>query len=310
MKGNIFIKRPVMAFSISVLILVIGLISLFTLPVEQYPDIAPPTVYVSANYTGADAEAVLNSVIMPLEESINGVENMMYISSTATNAGSATIQVYFKQGTDPDMAAVNVQNRVSKAQGLLPAEVTKIGVTTQKRQTSFLQIGALVSTDGRYDQTFLANYLDINVIPQIKRIEGVGDVMELGDTYSMRIWLKPERMAQYGLVPSDVTAVLGEQNIEAPTGSLGESAGWINSAGSMIVNPGKFLASAVGSLTQSLFARGQVIAQYRIARARQEEASLVFRQTLLNAQLAQTANRFSEIQSLINLYKALGGGQE
>ncbi len=299
-----------MAFSISVLILVIGLISLFTLPVEQYPDIAPPTVYVSANYTGADAEAVLNSVIMPLEESINGVENMMYISSTATNAGSATIQVYFKQGTDPDMAAVNVQNRVSKAQGLLPAEVTKIGVTTQKRQTSFLQIGALVSTDGRYDQTFLANYLDINVIPQIKRIEGVGDVMELGDTYSMRIWLKPERMAQYGLVPSDVTAVLGEQNIEAPTGSLGESAGWINSAGSMIVNPGKFLASAVGSLTQSLFARGQVIAQYRIARARQEEASLVFRQTLLNAQLAQTANRFSEIQSLINLYKALGGGQE
>ncbi len=299
-----------MAFSISVLILVIGLISLFTLPVEQYPDIAPPTVYVSANYTGADAEAVLNSVIMPLEESINGVENMMYISSTATNAGSATIQVYFKQGTDPDMAAVNVQNRVSKAQGLLPAEVTKIGVTTQKRQTSFLQIGALVSTDGRYDQMFLANYLDINVIPQIKRIEGVGDVMELGDTYSMRIWLKPERMAQYGLVPSDVTAVLGEQNIEAPTGSLGGSAGWTNSAGSMIVNPGKFLASAVGSLTQSLFARGQVIAQYRIARARQEEASLVFRQTLLNAQLAQTANRFSEIQSLINLYKALGGGQE
>lgn len=310
MKGNIFIKRPVMAICISVLILVIGLISLFTLPVEQYPDIAPPTVYVSANYTGADAEAVLNSVIMPLEESINGVESMMYISSTATNAGSATIQVYFKQGTDPDMAAVNVQNRVAKAQGLLPAEVTKIGVTTQKRQTSFLQIGALVSTDGRYNQTFLANYLDINVIPQIKRIEGVGDVMELGDTYSMRIWLKPERMAQYGLVPSDVTAVLGEQNIEAPTGSLGGSAGWINSAGSMIVNPGKFLASAVGSLTQSLFARGQVIAQYRIARARQEEASLVFRQTLLNAQLAQTANRFSEIQSLINLYKALGGGQE
>ena len=299
-----------MAICISVLILVIGLISLFTLPVEQYPDIAPPTVYVSANYTGADAEAVLNSVIMPLEESINGVESMMYISSTATNAGSATIQVYFKQGTDPDMAAVNVQNRVAKAQGLLPAEVTKIGVTTQKRQTSFLQIGALVSTDGRYNQTFLANYLDINVIPQIKRIEGVGDVMELGDTYSMRIWLKPERMAQYGLVPSDVTAVLGEQNIEAPTGSLGGSAGWINSAGSMIVNPGKFLASAVGSLTQSLFARGQVIAQYRIARARQEEASLVFRQTLLNAQLAQTANRFSEIQSLINLYKALGGGQE
>ena len=212
-----------MAISISVLILAIGLISLFTLPVEQYPDIAPPTVYVTASYTGADAEAVMNSVIMPLEESINGAEDMMYISSSASNAGLAIIQVYFKQGTDPDMAAVNVQNRVAKAQGLLPAEVTKVGVSTMKRQTSFLQIGALVCTDGRYDQTFLANYLDINVIPQIKRIEGVGDVMELGDTYSMRIWLKPERMAQYGLVPSDITAILGEQNIEAPTGALGES---------------------------------------------------------------------------------------
>ena len=223
MKGNVFIKRLVMAISISVLILAIGLISLFTLPVEQYPDIAPPTVYVTASYTGADAEAVMNSVIMPLEESINGVEDMMYVSSSASNAGLAIIQVYFKQGTDPDMAAVNVQNRVAKAQGLLPAEVTKVGVSTMKRQTSFLQIGALVCTDGRYDQTFLANYLDINVIPQIKRIEGVGDVMELGDTYSMRIWLKPERMAQYGLVPSDITAILGEQNIEAPTGSLGES---------------------------------------------------------------------------------------
>ncbi len=223
MTGKVFIKRPVMAISISVLILAIGLISLFTLPVEQYPDIAPPTVYVTASYTGADAEAVMNSVIMPLEESINGVEDMMYISSSASNAGLAIIQVYFKQGTDPDMAAVNVQNRVAKAQGLLPAEVTKVGVSTMKRQTSFLQIGALVCTDGRYDQTFLANYLDINVIPQIKRIEGVGDVMELGDTYSMRIWLKPERMAQYGLVPSDITAILGEQNIEAPTGSLGES---------------------------------------------------------------------------------------
>ncbi len=223
MKGNIFIKRPVMAISISVLILIVGLISLFTLPVEQYPDIAPPTVYVTANYTGADAEAVMNSVIMPLEESINGVENMMYITSTASNAGSAVIQVYFKQGTDPDMAAVNVQNRVSKAQGLLPAEVTRIGVATQKRQTSFLQINTLVCNDGRYDETFLANYLDINVIPEIKRIEGVGDVLELGNTYSMRIWLKPELMAQYGLIPSDVTAVLGEQNIEAPTGSLGEN---------------------------------------------------------------------------------------
>ena len=223
MKGNLFIKRPVMAFSVSILILIIGFISLYTLPVEQYPDIAPPTVMVSANYTGADAEAVMNAVVMPLEESINGVENMMYMNSTATNSGSATIQVYFKQGTDPDMAAVNVQNRVSKAQGLLPAEVTRIGVVTEKRQTSFLQINTLASTDGMFDQTFLSNYLDINVIPRLKRIEGVGDAMELGDTYSMRIWLKPERMAQYGLVPSDITAILGEQNLEAPTGSLGEN---------------------------------------------------------------------------------------
>ena len=223
MKGNIFIKRPAMAMAISILILAIGLISLYTLPVEQYPDIAPPTVMVMANYTGADAEAVMNSVIMPLEESINGVENMMYITSTATNSGSAQITVYFKQGTDPDMAAVNVQNRVSKAQGLLPAEVTKIGVTTTKRQTSFLQISSLVSSNDRFDQTFLSNYLDINVIPEIKRVAGVGDVKLLGDTYSMRVWLKPERMAQYGLIPSDITAILGEQNIEAPTGSLGEN---------------------------------------------------------------------------------------
>ena len=201
----------------------IGAISLVSLPVEQYPDIAPPTVMVQATYTGADADAVMNSVIMPLEESINGVENMMYISSTATNSGTATINVYFKQGTDPDMAAVNVQNRVSMAQGLLPAEVTQIGVQTIKRQNSFLQINSLKSPDGRYDETFIANYLDINVIPEIKRIPGVGEVVELGDTYSMRIWLNPERMAQYGLQPSDVTAVLNEQNLEAPTGSLGEN---------------------------------------------------------------------------------------
>ena len=223
MKGNVFIKRPVMAIAISILIVAIGLISLFTLPVEQYPDIAPPTVYVSASYTGADADAVMNGVIMPLEESINGVENMIYMTSTATNNGSATIQVYFKQGTDPDMAAVNVQNRVTQAQGLLPAEVTKIGVTTQKRQTSFLQINSLVCTNGRYDQAFIGNYLDINVVPQIKRIAGVGDVMAMNAPYSIRIWMKPDRMAQYGLVPSDISAVLATQNLEAPTGSLGEN---------------------------------------------------------------------------------------
>lgn len=211
-----------MAISISILILIVGFISLYTLPVEQYPDIAPPTVRVEATYTGANAEAVMNSVIMPLEESINGVEDMIYITSTATNAGTAEILVYFKQGTDPDMAAVNVQNRVSEAQGLLPSEVTAIGVSTMKRQNSFLQINSLISPNARYNETFLANYLDINVIPQIKRIQGVGDVQLMGDTYSMRIWMKPEKMAQYGLVPSDITSVLGEQNIEAPTGSLGE----------------------------------------------------------------------------------------
>lgn len=223
MKGNIFIKRPVMAFSISILIVIIGFISLVTLPVEQYPDIAPPTVRVSTTYTGADADAVMKAVIMPLEESINGVENMLYMTSDASNSGMASIQVFFKQGTDPDMAAVNVQNRVAKAQGLLPAEVTRIGVTTQKRQTSFLQIGSFVCTNGRYDENFLSNYLDINVVPRLKRIEGVGDVMALGNTYSMRVWMNPERMAQYHLVPSDIAAVIGEQNLEAPTGQLGEN---------------------------------------------------------------------------------------
>ena len=198
MKGNVFIKRPVMALSISILILIVGFISLYTLPVKQYPDIAPPTVRVEATYTGADADAVMNSV--------NGVENMIYITSTATNAGTAEILVYFKQGTDPDMAAVNVQNRVSEAQGLLPSEVTAIGVSTMKRQNSYLQINSLISPDKRYDETFLANYLDINVIPQIKRIQGVGDVHLMGDTYSMRIWMKPEKMSQYGLTPSDATA--------------------------------------------------------------------------------------------------------
>lgn len=212
-----------MALSISILILIVGFISLYTLPVEQYPDIAPPTVKVDATYTGADADAVMNSVIMPLEESINGVEDMIYITSTATNAGTAEILVYFKQGTNPDMAAVNVQNRVSEAQGLLPSEVTAIGVSTMKRQNSYLQINSLISPDGRYDENFLSNYLDINVIPQIKRIQGVGDVQLLGNTYSLRIWMKPDKMAQYGLVPSDITAVLSEQNIEAPTGSLGEN---------------------------------------------------------------------------------------
>ena len=223
MKGNIFIKRPVMAISISILILAIGLISLFTLPVEQYPDIAPPTVHVSATYTGADADAVMNSVIMPLEESINGVENMMYMTSTSTNAGSASIEIYFKQGTDPDMAAVNVQNRVSRATGQLPAEVTQVGVTTSKRQTSILQMFSLYSPDDSYDENFLSNYISINLKPQILRISGVGDMMIMGGEYSMRVWMKPDVMAQYKLIPSDITGVLAEQNIESATGSFGEN---------------------------------------------------------------------------------------
>ncbi len=222
MKGNIFIKRPVMAMSIAIMILLVGGISYFTLPMESYPDIAPPTVSVQATYTGADANAVMKAVIQPLEETINGVENMLYMTSTATNAGSANIQVYFKQGTNADMAAVNVQNRVSEAQGLLPQEVTKIGVTTRKRQTSFLQITSLVCDNGHYDENFIANYLDINVLPQLKRVEGVGDVMEFGGKYSLRIWMKPDIMAQYGVVPSDITVALEEQNLEAPTGQFGE----------------------------------------------------------------------------------------
>ncbi len=222
MKGNIFIKRPVMAMSISILILIVGAISYFSLPLEQYPDIAPPTVSVSATYTGASAEAVMNAVIQPLEEGINGVENMLYMTSTATNSGSANINIFFKQGTDPDMAAVNVQNRVSRVQGLLPAEVTRIGVTTVKRQTSFLQINALTCNNGQYDEDYISNYLDINVVPQLKRVEGVGDVMALGGTYSLRIWMKPQVMAQYGVVPSDITYALAEQNLESPAGQLGE----------------------------------------------------------------------------------------
>ena len=222
MKGNIFIKRPVMAMSIAIVILLIGGISYFSLPVEQFPDIAPPTVMVSASYPGASAETVTKAVIQPLEESINGVENMTYMTSNATNNGSATITVYFKQGSNPDMAAVNVQNRVSMAQGLLPQEVTMIGVTTYKRQTSMLQINAMVSEVPEYDQSFMANYMNINVTPQLKRIQGIGEVQAMGANYSLRVWLKPEIMAQYGLVPSDITACLAEQNLEAAVGKLGE----------------------------------------------------------------------------------------
>lgn len=222
MKLDKFINRPVLSTVISILMVILGVIGLATLPITQYPDIAPPTVSVRATYTGASASAVLNSVIAPLEEQINGVESMMYIQSNATNTGSADISVYFKQGTDPDMAAVNVQNRVSMAQGLLPAEVTQIGVTTQKRQNSMLMVFSLYDETDEYNVEFIENYANINIVPEIKRVNGVGDANVLGMDYSMRIWLKPDIMAQYKLVPSDISAVLAEQNIEAAPGQFGE----------------------------------------------------------------------------------------
>lgn len=218
-----FIKRPVLSAVISIFFVLLGAIGLVSLPIEQYPDIAPPTISIMTSYQGADAQTVLNSVITPLEESINGVENMTYMQSTATNNGTAMITVYFKQGSDPDMAAVNVQNRVSQAQALLPAEVTRVGVTVSKRQTSNVVMYSLTTDDGRYGDEFLTNYNNINIVPMLKRISGVGDVQTPGmKTYSMRIWLQPEKMKQYGLVPSDISGALAEQNIEAAPGSFGE----------------------------------------------------------------------------------------
>ena len=222
MKLDRFINRPVLSTVISILIVILGLIGLATLPITQYPDIAPPTVSVRATYQGANAQTVLNSVIAPLEDQINGVENMMYMTSNAANNGSAEISIYFKQGTDPDMAAVNVQNRVSMAQGLLPAEVTQVGVTTQKQQTSMLMVFSIYDEKDQYDIEFLENYANINLIPEIKRVNGVGDATVLGQDYSMRIWLKPDIMAQYKLIPSDVAGALAEQNIEAAPGQFGE----------------------------------------------------------------------------------------
>lgn len=222
MKLDRFINRPVLSTVISIVVVILGVLGLVSLPVSQYPDIAPPTIRVTTTYTGANAQTILNSVIAPLEEQINGVEDMMYMSSTATNTGEASIEVYFKQGTDPDMAAVNVQNRVAKAQGFLPAEVTKVGVITQKRQSSMLLGFSFYSSDDQYDNKFLENYMNINIIPEIKRIQGVGDAMVLGTDYSMRIWLRPDVMAQYRLMPGDISAALAEQNIEAAPGQFGE----------------------------------------------------------------------------------------
>ena len=209
-----FIERPVLSTVISIIIVILGIIGLSALPITQYPEIAPPTVQVATTYTGASADVVLNSVIVPLEEQINGVENMTYMSSKAANDGSATITVYFKLGTDADVAAVNVQNRVSKASSLLPAEVVRAGVTTTKQQSTNLLIFAL-------DQKFLQNYANIKLIPKIKRVSGVGDATPFGIAdYSMRIWLKPDVMANYRLTPDNINAVLAEQNIEAAPGQI------------------------------------------------------------------------------------------
>ena len=217
-----FINRKVMACSISIVIALAGFICLKTLPVEQYPDIAPPTIFVYTTYTGADASTIMNSVIMPLEEAINGVQDMTYISSSASSNGQAEITVFFKQGTDSDMAAVNVQNRVSRAMSQLPSEVVQYGVTVEKRQNSILQITALYSPDDKFDRDFISNYVDINVKPRIMRVTGVGGVQNFGNTYSLRIWMKPDVMGRYGLVPQDVLAAVGTQNIVAAAGSLGE----------------------------------------------------------------------------------------
>ncbi|MBP5770114.1 MAG: efflux RND transporter permease subunit [Bacteroidaceae bacterium] len=222
MKNNIFINKYVMACAISIVIALVGYISMSTLPVEQYPDIAPPTVQVSTSYSGADENTVMKSVIQPLEEAINGVPDMTYMTSKASSDGSAEISVYFKQGTDPDMATVNVQNRVTRTQALLPADVNKVGVTVEKRQNNILRIFAVRSADGKYDGDFVSNYVDINVKPRLMRITGVGNVQSLGNTYALRIWLKPDVMAQYGLTPNDIFAAIGGQSFVAAVGSLGE----------------------------------------------------------------------------------------
>ena len=222
MKLDNFINRPVLSTVISIFIVIFGLLGLMSLPIEQYPDIAPPTVRVTTTYTGANAQTVLNSVIAPIEEQINGAENMDYMVSSATNNGAATIEVHFKQGMDPDMAAVDVQNRVAKAASFLPTEVNQVGVITQKRQTSMLMVIGMYDPNDRYTTQFIDNYMNINILPQIKRVSGVGEAMAFGADYSMRIWLKPDVMAQYKLMPSDITAALAEQNIEAAPGQFGE----------------------------------------------------------------------------------------
>ena len=222
MKNNIFINRYVMACAISIVLALVGYISMTSLPIEQYPNIAPPQVEVSTSYTGADPKTIIQSVIQPLEESINGVDGMDYMVSKATSTGDVSISVYFKQGVDADMATVNVQNRVSKAQSQLPSDVTQVGIETSKRQNSILRIIGVQSTNGKYDDDFVSNYVDINIKPRIQRIFGVGSVMSLGNTYALRVWMKPDVMAQYGLTPGDVASAISGQSFVAATGTFGE----------------------------------------------------------------------------------------
>src|SRR5690554_3426744 len=219
-----FIDRPVLSTVVSIIILILGYLGLTTLPVSQYPDIAPPTVQVMANYPGANSETVLESVLITMEDKINGVEGMTYKTSTASNNGTASINVFFEQGVDPDIAAVNVQNRVSRATPLLPREVTQSGVTTQKQQTSALMFQTVFSTNPEYDATYIQNYLNIHVLPELQRIRGIGDVNVFGaKTYAMRVWLKPDRLAAYNLIPTEVIAAINEQSLEAAAGSLGQN---------------------------------------------------------------------------------------
>ena len=219
-KQKYFVKHWVAALAIAVLICLVGTVSIFTLPIEQYPDIAPPEVIIQATYSGADAGSVMKSVIMPIEEQVNGVEDMMYITSTARSNGTAEIDVYFKQGTDPDMATVNTQNRVNQALGLLPADVTTQGVTVTKSVNSILQIRSLESTDDKFDEKFIINFLDINVIPQVSRVTGVGRTQLIGDKYGVRIWIKPDVMGMYGITPAEIISAINEQNLVSPVGRI------------------------------------------------------------------------------------------
>ena len=219
-----FIERPVLSTVVSILLLLLGLISLFSLPITLFPDIAPPTVQVTASYPGANAEVVARAVATPIEEAINGVENMTYMTSTSSNDGSMAINVFFKVGTNPDLAAVNVQSRVSRAVSQVPAEVLQVGISTQKQQNSMIFIPLIYSTDGSYDETFIQNYVKINIVPELQRIPGVGQAFVFGaKDYSMRIWLKPERLTANNLSPQDVLSAIREQNLEAAPGRFGES---------------------------------------------------------------------------------------